>query len=220
MYNNECNNDKYIEVKYMNNYIVFDNVLDEDYITINKIDESYTQIYVNSNTFENGILKQNKNETMTNNFECDFDLEENDKNIFSQILNYEEDNKANNPDKLLEKPINFAEINNDKDDSSEEPADEDDDGNESDEDINTQITEYKEELTMIETEINILNNIICNMMSSNKIFTFNLHKLKTHLYNKKNCDTLMNNIKKLTERKKILETTINDIYKLMKTYEK
>ena len=73
---------------------------------------------------------------------------------------------------------------------------------------------------MIETEVNILNNIIFNMMVSNEKNIFNLHKFKMRLYNKKNCATLMCRIKKLTERKKIIETTIDDIYKLMKTYDK
>jgi hypothetical protein len=73
---------------------------------------------------------------------------------------------------------------------------------------------------MIETEVNILNHIILNMMVYNEKNTFNLYKFKTRIYNKKNCDTLMSQIKKLSERKKIIETTINDIYKLMKIYEK
>jgi hypothetical protein len=87
-------------------------------------------------------------------------------------------------------------------------------------DYDYQITEYKKELIVIETEINILNNIIFNMIVYNKRNIFNLHKFNSHIYNKKNRDTLMIQIKKITDRKKIIETKMNDIDKLMKIQDK
>lgn len=204
MYNNECNkiitcnSDKYIEVKYINDFIIFDSDPNEDYITINKVDELFTHNNVNKNTFVNSGFHEN------NSMIPNINLEKKDEEICSPQLICKNDNKGN---PLLEQNIGSD-------------LSEDEDNEEDEEDIDNQITEYKEELVMIETEISILNNIIFNMIVSNKKSIFNLHRLKMRIFNKKNCDTLMSKIKILSERKKIIETTIHDIYKLMKTYEK
>ena len=277
MHNNECNNDKYLELKYNNDYIFLDSVPNEDYITINKINDAFTHIYLHNNTLtiENSDLKQNKldedinnynyvlnhynhknasqslffngeNETISillekNTEECYADEcidikkpnsgsdteeykeeeeEEEEKIITIETQNITQDKLNNHADAdpdpeadeiktLLSGEIN-VEYDSDEDDTEEE---------EEEEDINNQITEYKEELIMIETEIKIINNIIFNIKVSNEKSIFNLNKFKTHLFNKKNCDTLLDQIKMLSEKKKIIENTINDIYKLMKTYE-
>ena len=230
MYNNDCNkiiicnNDKYIEVKFINNYIVFDTLIDEDYITINKIDDLFTHHYLNNkNTLINRDSHLNENEISINNFILETPNEE----ISNQSLIFKNENKniAIGSDMEVDS-LNSYRVCDPLIDTETAPPDdqetndEDDSDDEEEEDINNQITEYREELLMIETEVNILNNIILNMMVYNEKNTFILYKFKTRIYNKKNCDTLMAQIKKLSERKKIIEATINDIYKLMKIYEK
>ena len=162
MYNNECNkimtcnNDKYIEVNFINNCIVFDTLIDEEYITINKIDDLFIPNYLNSE------LQQNENDVVVNN--CI--LEPHDEEICSQSLFFENDNKNND---LCEKNKGTVNIEVNKLNTAIErdhfelnlitsKYNETDDDLEEDEDINNQITEYREELIMIETEINILNN--------------------------------------------------------------
>lgn len=209
------NNDKYIEVKYNNDYIVFDTVPNEDYITINRIDDLFTHIYLHN--------KKPRNAENTVSIPDDFDKLQNDINIISSTL----PEKVNNYTEKIEAPTINETIKiqqkedqevrpDDADDAEEEEEDDDDD---EEEDINNQISEYKDELLMIETEINIINNIIFNIKASNGKSIFNLNKFKTRLFNKNSCDSLMCKIKNLCERKKIIENTINDIYKLMKTYE-
>lgn len=210
------NNDKYIEVKYNNDYIVFDNVPNEDYITINKIDDLFTHIYLHNKkprNAENSILKQDE-----------FDKLQNDINIISSSLPEKVNNYAekievptiNEAIKIIQEEEQQQEV---RADDAEEEEEEDEDDDDEEEDINNQISEYKDELLMIETEINIINNIIFNIKASNGKSIFNLNKFKTRIFNKNSCDSLMCKIKILCERKKIIENTINDIYKLMKTYE-
>jgi hypothetical protein len=297
MHNNECNNDNYVELKYNNDYIFLDNVPNEDYITINKINDVFTHIYLHNKSvnIENSVLKKNKVDEDINNYNYILN-HHSDKNMGQSLFFYDENenifleknirvDKLNDDFKITKssifkknieecyvdedidsknqitshKPYLHAEykeqeelitierqnITQDKlnNDADEEPMksslllsgetitekDEDDDVDEGDdgdednaeeEDINNQITEYKEELLMIETEIKIINNIIFNIKASNDKSIFNLNKFKTRIFNKKNCDTLLEQIKILSERKKMIENTINDIYKLMKTYEK
>ena len=222
MYNNECNkimtcnNDKYVEVNFINDYIVFDTLIDEEYITINKIDDIFTCKYLNiKTTLVDSEIQQNKNEIVENNCILETPAEE----ICSQSLFFESDNKNND---LFEKNIGTDIVDDIADDTERDPdpvpipaqENDNDDDIEEEEDINNQITEYKEELLMIETEINILNNIVFNMMVSNKKHIFNMR-----FYNKNNCEPLISQIKKLSERKKRIETTIDDIYKIMKTYD-
>ena len=70
MLNNECNNDKYLELKYNNDYIFLDNVPNEDYITINKINDVFTHIYLHNKNvnIENIVSKQNKLDEDINNY--------------------------------------------------------------------------------------------------------------------------------------------------------
>lgn len=296
MLNNECNNDNYVELKYNNDYIFLDNVPNEDYITINKINDVFTHIYLHNKNvnIENSVSKQNKLDEDINNYnyvlnhhtnknvgKSLFFYDENE-NIFleknirvdklnddckikkssifkknieecyvDEVIDIKNQNSAHQPDapdanteykeqeeeliRIETQNIRQDKLNNDADAEQMKSSllllgettiekDEDDDGDEDDteeeeEDINNQITEYKEELIMIETEIKIINNIIFNIKASNDKSIFNLNKFKTRVFNKKNCDTLVEQIKILSERKKMIENTINDIYKLMKTHE-
>lgn len=261
MYNNECNkittsyNDKYIEVKSINNYIVFDTIVDEDYITINKLDEFFSYNYLNNkNTLINNCLQQNTNNVVINNSLLETPCKE--INISAKLLlskkcntndNLIEEPRANDTisdktlhcDLLLLKKNNETPPQQEQDEQFNEDAipeeknkqcdedlrqeeleeDDEEEDDEEEDDINNQITEYKEELVMIETEINILKNIIFNIKVYNEKSVFNFYKFKTRIYNKKNCDMLMAQIKRLSERKKIIEITINDINKLIKCYE-
>jgi hypothetical protein len=290
MLNNECNNDNYVELKYNNDYIFLDNVPNEDYITINKINDVFTHIYLHNKNvnIENSDLKQNKLDEDINNYNyvlnhynhknadqslffydenenffleknirvdklnCDFKIKKSsifkknieecyvDEDSKNQIFAHQPDaNSEYKEDEQEKKNTNETQnitkhkLNNDAESDPEVGEiktllsgeinveyESGEDDTEEEEDINNQITEYKEKLIMIETEIKIINNIIFNIKASNDKSIFNLNKFKTRLFNKKNCDTLVEQIKILSEKKKMIENTINDIYKLMKTYEK
>ena len=108
---------------------------------------------------------------------------------------------VNTSSNLLEINLNSENLHTLSDDSSYREQQEE-------EYKNNQITEYKEELVIIETEIIILNNIIFNMVVCNKKSIINLNHVRSNIFNKNNCDTLMFQIKKLAERKIIIENAM------------